>query len=136
MFQKEVQLSYGEGRYKIYISAIITGDGISLTVTGGEKPHVGGMALAVPRTGGWHNKTACDIWITPRYGHRDSEVADMVARMLCLDTGQTVAVVAGIHIDQADSREIGTLIDNSRQATLLLNAKIKEIMEKDYAQES
>ena len=56
VFQEEVKLSYGEGRYIIYITAIITRDGISAIITGGEKPHVGGSALSVPRPGNSEDK--------------------------------------------------------------------------------
>jgi hypothetical protein len=126
VLQKDVKLSYGEGRYIIHITAIITGDGISVIITGGEKPHVGGSALSVPRSGKAGDKTHCDTWITPRPGHRDSEIAALVSRMVCTDTGMTTAVIAGIHIDRAEKEEINTLIENSREAARLLTIKIKE----------
>ena len=126
MFQEEVKLSYGEGRYIIYITAVITRDGISAIITGGEKSHVGGSALSVPRFGNNQAKIQCDTWITPRPGHRDSEVAALVSRIICTDTGMTAAVIAGIHIDKAEPEEITTLIENSREAARVLTKKIKE----------
>jgi len=126
VFQEEVKLSYGDGRYIIYITAIITRDGIAATITGGEKPHVGGSALSVPRPNNGGDNIDCDTWITPRPGHKDSEVAALVSRMICNDTGMTTAVIAGIHIDRAEKEEISRLIDNSRAAARLLTQKIKE----------
>ncbi len=126
MLQEDVKLSYGEGRYIIYITAVITGDGISAIITGGEKPHIGGSALSVPRPGNGDDKVHCDTWITPRPGHRDSEVAALVSSMISTATGMTTAVIAGIHIDKAEKEEINTLIANSREAALLLTKKIKE----------
>lgn len=128
MFQEEVKLSYGEGRYRIHLAAIITRDGISVIITGGEKPHVGGSALSVPRPGNLGDKIQCDTWITPRPGHRDSEIAALVSHRICMDTGQTTAVIAGIHIDRASKEDIGILIDNSREAAQLLTKRIKEIV--------
>lgn len=127
MFPEELKLSYGEGRYIIYISAVITMDGISAIITGGEKPHVGGSSLSVPRPQNGEGKIHCDTWITPRPGHRDCEVAALVSRMICTDTGMTAAVIAGIHIDKAEKEEVNQLIENSREATRLLTKKIKEL---------
>jgi len=126
VYQEEVKVSYGDGRYIIYISAIITRDGISVIITGGEKPHVGGSALSVPRPDNTEDKISCDTWITPRPGHRDSEVAALLSHMICTDTGMTTAVIAGIHIDKAEPEEINILMENSREATRLLIIKIKE----------
>lgn len=126
MFQEQVELSQGEGRYIIYITAVVTGDGISAIVTGGEKPHVGGSSLSVPRPGNRGHKISCDTWVTPRPGHKDSEAAALLSQMICMDTGMTTAVVAGIHIDNAAPEEISILLENSREAARLLIKKIKE----------
>ncbi|PKM45501.1 MAG: hypothetical protein CVV03_06445 [Firmicutes bacterium HGW-Firmicutes-8] len=128
MYLEEIKVSYGEGRYKIHISSVVTSDGISVTITGGEKPHVGGVALCVPRSGRSGGKISCDMWVSPVPGHKDTEVAVPVAEMVCLETGQTTAVVTGIHIDNAEEREIRVLVENSRQAALLLIEQIRQIV--------
>ncbi|MHB9094074.1 MAG: prenylated flavin chaperone LpdD [Eubacteriales bacterium] len=125
MYQEEIQVSYGEGRYQIHISSIITGSGISVTITGGEKPHVGGVAMSVPRKSLAGDKISCDTWVCPVPGHKDTEVAVPVAELICLETGNTVAVVAGIHIDRAEEREIQKLVENSLEAASLLIKQIK-----------
>jgi len=111
------------------MSAIITSDGVSITVTGGEKPHVGGMAMSIPFFKQENEKITCDTWVTPRSGHKDDQVAAMVARQVCLETGQATAVVAGIHIDHAQGAEIEQLVENSRQASKIISSKISEMME-------
>jgi len=127
MYQEEVKVSYGEGRYKINITSVVTSDGISLTITGGEKPHVGGTALAVPGQNTVRHKRSCDIWICPVPGHKDTEIAGPVAEMVCVETGHVTAVVAGIHIDRAEKREIRILVENSREAARLLIEQIRQI---------
>ncbi len=122
-------VTYGEGRLSIQLQAILTADGVAVTLTGGEKPHVGGMALSVPRHPPIIPAQRPHTWIIPRCGHRDSDVAALVAEQLCKDTGCCVAVIAGIHIDSATPSEIGMLVQNSQQATRLLADRIKEIME-------
>ncbi len=122
-------LSYGQGRLGIQVQAILTADGVAVTLTGGEKPHVGGMAMSVPRYAPAIPAQRPQTWITPRSGHRDSDVAALVAEQLCLDTGCCVAVIAGIHIDAAIPSEIDMLLDNSQQAARLLSHRIKQILE-------
>jgi len=129
MYQEELKQSYGEDRYIINMIAIVTLDGISLTVTGGEKPHVGAMAMSVPRRTAGEDKLSCDTWVTPRSGHKDDQAAALIARQVCMETRQTTAVVAGIHIDQAQAEEIEQLLENSRQAARLLSIRINEMME-------
>lgn len=125
--QEEIRFDYSEGRYRIGILAVITADGISVTLTGGEVPHVGGTALSVPRYREDDGLT-CDSWVTPRPGHRDCEAAALVSKIVCLETGQATACVSGIHIARAQQSEIELLLDNCRQAAYLLSHKIKDII--------
>ena len=99
----------GEGRYRIELTAIITGDGISVTLTGGEKPHVGGVALCIPEPGMEDGFKTAEISLP---GHRDTGAARPVAEMLCQLTGEKTAVVCGIHIDDACGWEIAKLLQN------------------------
>lgn len=123
--QEEIRFDYSEGRYRINVLALVTADGISVTLSGGEVPHIGGTALSVPRYREDDGLT-CDTWIIPRPGHRDCEAAAAVSRIICMETGQAVACVAGIHIAQANKSEIDLLLENCRQAAYLLSHKIKE----------
>lgn len=122
---EEIRITFGDERYKITISAVLTSDGISATITGGEKPHVGGAAVSTPRKSLAGDRISCDTWVCPVPGHKDTEVAVPIAEMICRETGQPVVVVAGIHIDRAEEREIAILVDNSREAAMLLLAQIK-----------
>lgn len=114
----------------IYASALVTADGVSVTICGGEKPHVGGMAMSVPRSGSHRIPPGCDTWITPRPHHRDAELASMVSKIICQATGSCTAVVAGVHIHGAEPREIELLMENSQAVSHLLIDKIRMIMEK------
>ncbi|WP_418792100.1 hypothetical protein [Phosphitispora sp. TUW77] len=129
----EVKVTYGEARYRIEISSVITTDGISITITGGEKPHVGGVALSVPRTSLGGGKVSCDTWVIPVPGHKDTEVAVPVAEMICRETRRTVSVAAGIHIDRAEEREIRILVENSLAAARLLMEQIDQLCEEQEA---
>lgn len=121
----EIKVSFGEGRYKIDIFSVVTVDGISVTIIGGEKPHVGGTALSVPRKSLSGSNLSCDTWSCPVPGHKDTKVAIPVAELLCMETGKTVAVAAGIHIDNAREKEIVQLVDNCMEAAQLLVSQLK-----------
>jgi len=100
----------GEGRCRIMLNLIDTGNGIHGLLTGGEKPHVGGVVLALPRPSlrgeGW----STDVYITPVPGHKDVDVARTVAEMLTRELRLPVAITAGIHSDNLSPEELCKII--------------------------
>lgn len=146
MYQQEIKLSYGEGKYRININALVTADGISVNMTGGEKPHVGGVALSVPRpslanricgddlavseASAIKGKVSCDTWLTPVPGHKDIHVAGPASEQITRATGEKTVVVAGVHIDNASPEELQLLLENAQKATGLLLDKINNLQEK------
>lgn len=110
----------GEGRCQITLTLTDTGDGIQGLLTGGEKPHVGGVVLALPRPSlrgeGW----SADVYITPVPGHKDVDVARTVAEKLARELRLTVVITAGIHSDNLCSEELSKIIGHCN--TLASNA--------------
>lgn len=100
----------GEGRCQITLTLTDTGHGIHGLLTGGEKPHVGGVVLALPRPSlsgkGW----SADVYITPVPGHKDVDIARTVAEMLTRELQLPVAITAGIHSDNLTPEELSKLI--------------------------
>jgi hypothetical protein len=109
---KTVAVKNGEGRYQITLTATLTGNGIIAQLLGGEKPHVGGVVLSVPRPSLTGEGVSCDTWILPVPGHKDVEAARLVAEMICRATQQTTVVAAGIHINKAKNRELEIILNN------------------------
>ncbi|MEW6573207.1 MAG: hypothetical protein AB1374_06195 [Bacillota bacterium] len=107
----------GEGKYTVEVLATLTGEGLIVQVLGGEKPHVGAVALSLPRPSlSEPGKLKASTTVVPLYGHRDDEIARPVAEQLAIASGQTVVVVAGVHVDAATQDEVKLLLDNSHQA--------------------
>jgi len=104
------QWQEGEGRCQITLIILDTGFGVQGLLIGGEKPHVGGQVLAVPRKSlrgeGW----SCDTYITPVPGHKDTEVARTVAELLACELQLPVAVTAGIHSDHLSAEELKEIL--------------------------
>ena len=106
----------GEGRYRVEISAILTGNGISVLLTGGEKPHIGAVVMSIPRNSLSGEGISSDSWVLPVPSHKDVEAAKLVAELICRSTGQVTVVTAGIHIARAEEWELDTLLQNCIQA--------------------
>ena len=100
----------GEGRCQISLILMDTGNGLNGLLTGGGKPHVGGVVLALPRPSlsgkGW----SADVYITPVPGHKDVDVARTVAETLARELQCPVVVTAGIHSDNLCPEELSQII--------------------------
>lgn len=108
----EFQFEVGQEKHKVRFSATFTGNGISVCLTGGDKPHVGGVVLSIPRASLTGKGISSDAWVIPVPGHKDVVVAEEVGRKICRETGQVVAVTAGIHIDNALPEDLKIFREN------------------------
>gem|GEM_PF-348273 len=100
----------GEGRCQITLTLTDTGKGINGLLTGGEKPHVGGVVLALPRPSLSSKGWSTDAYITPIPGHKDVVVARTVAEMLACVIRLPVVITAGIHSDNLSPEELNRII--------------------------
>lgn len=105
-----LQCQEGEGRCQIVLTLMDTGSGIQGLLTGGEKPHIGGVVLALPRPSlrgeGW----SADMYCTPVPGHKDVDVAKAMAEVLARELQCPVALSAGIHSAQLRSDELEQIL--------------------------
>lgn len=115
----------GEGRCQISLILMDTGNGLSGLLTGGGKPHVGGVVLALPRPSlsgkGW----SADVYITPVPGHKDVDVARTVAETLARELQCPVVVTAGIHSDNLSPEELSEIICHCNTLTQTALASLK-----------
>ncbi|WP_407308816.1 hypothetical protein [Desulfosporosinus sp. SB140] len=111
------QWQEGEGRCQIFLTLIDTGNGLQGLLTGGEKPHVGGVVLALPRPSlsgeGWSS----DVYITPVPGHKDVDVGRATAEILAQELVLPVTITSGIHSDHLNPKELREIIQNCNSAT-------------------
>ncbi len=107
----------GKGRFRIEVRATLTDGGLIVQILGGERPHVGAVVLSLPRPSASEpGKLRAVSTVVPLYGHRDDEIARPAAEHLATALGQTVVVVAGVHIEAAAPQEIACLIENANRA--------------------
>ncbi|MFZ5944574.1 MAG: hypothetical protein ACOYVD_10715 [Bacillota bacterium] len=112
----DIQVFYGEGRYRILLKSFFTLDGLIVTAVGGEKPHVGAAVMAVP---GLEHTLEISV---PH--HKDAIAFKPMAEYLCKNLGEKVVVTGGIHIANASKEEIEILLNNCLGATEALASQI------------
>ncbi|PKM59899.1 MAG: hypothetical protein CVU99_11000 [Firmicutes bacterium HGW-Firmicutes-4] len=116
---KVISLHVGEGRYQVNLHALFCGKDSSVCIFGGEVPHIGAVAVAVPRkslTGdGSDSASASVICIA---GHKEDEMVRRIALRLSSKWVCNVTVSAGIHIDNVEKDEL-----------IILNTNIEKLVE-------
>ncbi|MGC6174419.1 hypothetical protein [Lacrimispora sp. 38-1] len=125
-----ISKTWGSGKYAVNLSVHVTkGNGLAVFISGGEKPHLGGVALAspgVPLDG--QQLSSCDLWTLTVPGHKDAQLAQRIAKKLCIAAGEPVSVSLGVHVEHATAEEIKLLCENVEAAADLF---LKEYLEND-----
>jgi len=92
-------------------------DGLTVTIVGGEKPHVGSIAVAVPRPSLEDpSKISATVSVFNLVGHKDDEIARPAAERLAKELRQPIVVIAGVHVQKAKHEDVQELLRNSMQA--------------------
>ena len=117
--------SYDEMKVKRYtygvipycIQAIVTfvGQDISVTIGGGNRYHIGAVAIATPSESIINpGKTTITTSVMAVLGHKDDVLAKDAAIKLSRHFNTTVTVSVGVHVDDADILDIEKLLENSK----------------------
>ncbi|MFW9946583.1 MAG: hypothetical protein ACFFBZ_12970 [Promethearchaeota archaeon] len=94
-------------KWKVDLNSFEMGDGLVLMLTGGNKPHIGAVALAIPY------KQTSSASLLSVYGHKDGEIAKPIAEKVSKVIRKTIVVIVGIHLDNATKEDIQQFINNS-----------------------
>ncbi|GEA14567.1 MAG: hypothetical protein PWR22_1142 [Moorella sp. (in: firmicutes)] len=106
----------GRGRYRIFCRVFATREGYIAHLMGGTRPHVGAVALGLPRPSLKENCMSATTSVLTLLGHKDDELARPAAAKLAAGLNAPVVVVAGVHIDRAVPEELARLEANTRRA--------------------
>jgi len=103
----------GSGRYLVEATVVRCGSDINVTIGGGEKYHIGAVAIAVPRNeykdGKKRTSSTSVICVQ---GHREDELSYKAAKYLSTHLDCTVVMTIGIHLDYIKSDEFKLLFDS------------------------
>ena len=108
------KISAGSGNHKITMTLIPTDSGVVATILGGDRPHIGTVAIAIPRPSLKNPKmTSSTSSVMNLVGHKDDEIAKPISEKIAESLNLVAVVVAGVHIKNADSDDIKSLVSNS-----------------------
>ena len=100
------------GGIRIRVSGEWAGEDLSLSVSGGDRPHIGCTALAVPdRPGGKPEGGHAAVSVITEPGHRDDALAVPLAGKLARALGCRVSVNCGVHADGIAPEQIRQVLD-------------------------
>jgi len=98
-----MELTFAE----IVVEVSRIGKDLSVAVSGGERPHIGCIILAVPRPSLRDDgKISCTSSVLNVTGHKDEVVCREIAETLCRKYHCTVAAAGGFHVDNMTVEQI------------------------------
>ncbi|OPX85952.1 MAG: hypothetical protein A4E52_01568 [Pelotomaculum sp. PtaB.Bin013] len=110
---EQVIYTAGVGKCRVEMRVSITMDGLVAQLYGGDKPHIGAVAISLPRPSlSDATRVSCNTSVIPMLGHKDDEVAKPIAEQIAIYFGKPVVVIAGIHVDNAEPKEIEKIVEN------------------------
>lgn len=87
---------YGISQINVHCEEM--GDDLCVTICGGDRPHIGSVAVAEPRPSLTGNGNTSSTVSTYNFvGHKDNEVANVVAQEVASTLQRRTVVVCGIH---------------------------------------
>lgn len=110
---KKFELSASGGTYPIHSMSVLVGEDLLTCLWGGTKPHIGAIALALPRPSlADPTVSSCTTSVLTVLGHKEDGVVKAVAERLSARLNKNVVVTAGIHWDHLDETAIREIEDN------------------------
>ena len=115
MDSTEFTLKTDTGAYDLTASVRRIGPDLLVAIWGGEKPHIGAVAVAQPRPSLKDPEvTSATASVICNVGHKEDELVKAASEILASVLKTQVVVAAGIHWDNLDENGIQTIIKNSR----------------------
>lgn len=103
-----VALEARRGRFHLRMTAMSMGRDLCVTLSGGDRPHIGAVALGSPGT-------PSSALALPK--HREGELARNIAAALVSNFNITVCVACGIHLDDILETEIQDALEMAEELT-------------------
>jgi len=125
MTDKEFIVRTHEGEYDITAGIKLVGQDVLVAIWGGEKPHIGAVAMAQPRPSLKDpDVTSATASVFTYVGHKEDDLAKAAAEILASVLKTHVVVTAGIHWDNLSKEGILKIIHNSE---ILIDMIIEKI---------
>ncbi|GAB6194497.1 prenylated flavin chaperone LpdD [Desulfocastanea catecholica] len=97
--------------FPITIKAVLLGDDVNISIFGGEKGHIGAVALAQPRSSLANPAmTSASTSVITLCGHKEDRLACEMAEKAAIAVKGVVSVACGIHVDGASAEQINSIV--------------------------
>ena len=120
----------GRGQYRVEARGILIGNELMAAIYGGTTPHIGAVAIAIPRPSLQDpNITSATSSVFTLVGHKDDVIARREAEELASSLNRVVVVAVGLHIDQATEVDIQELAAASSECVKMLICQLPPSLE-------
>lgn len=120
-----VSVSINEVR--LTAEVIFMGRDLCVAVTGGDAPHLGCAALAIPHPGiSDPSRSSATVSTLNLPAHRDGEIANEMAKTLCIALGHPIAVLCGIHFDSISPALVQDVHETAAELSRQILSRIDE----------
>jgi len=120
-----IKIIEGKNKYKVKLVAIRSGNELTVIISGGEKPHIGSIAISIPRPSlKDSNKVSASTSVFVLVGHKEDELSKQIAENITKVTEKVTVTILGLHIDKATAQDIEYLIQNTQKVVDKLIIKL------------
>lgn len=113
----EFKLICGRGNFQVHAHGKLIGNDLVISLWGGNRPHVGTVAIALPRQSLKDpEKVSSTSSLFTLLGHKEDIIAKAFSEKLSSALNRVVVVTVGIHQDRIDERGIEKFIKNCDRA--------------------
>ena len=98
------------GRFALTAEAKWIGKSLSVMIYGGDVPHVGAVSVAYPSKSQFRDASTVTVSTLSLPGHKDFVVSGPLAERLAKALDTPVVVTVGVHIDNASSQDLETVV--------------------------
>ena len=114
MATREFTVKTEEDAYNLSASVRLIGEDVLVAIWGGEKPHIGAVAVAQPRPSLKDPEvTSASASVICLVAHKEDELVKAAAEILAAGLETQVVVTAGIHWDNIAPEAIQQSVANS-----------------------
>ena len=109
---KNWELSTPPGEHVVDSLSMLVGDDLLVCLWGGDQPHIGAVAFALPRPSiADPAVTSSTSSVLTLLGHKEDVVAKAVSERLSARLNRNVVVCAGMHWDHLERRSIDGIVE-------------------------
>jgi len=109
-----IELASERGRIQLRLCCLRMGADLCVTLSGGDRPHIGAVALSEAALGEARHPTTSVITLR---NHREDALARRIACQVAAHSGVAVCVACGIHVEAIQPKELADVLAMAEELT-------------------